>query len=42
MSSRTTYMGIFSAPETNIEIEVSQIDLLELTFHAKFLRKLQS
>ena len=29
-------------PETNIEIEVSQIDLLELTFHAKFLRKLQS
>ena len=29
-------------PETDIEIEVSQIDLLELTFHAKFLRKLQS
>ncbi|PTR15733.1 MULTISPECIES: ribonuclease catalytic domain-containing protein [unclassified Nitrosospira] len=28
-------------PETNIEIEISQIDLLELTFHAKYLRKLQ-
>jgi exoribonuclease II len=29
-------------PETNIEIEISQIDLLELTFHAKYLRKLQA
>jgi exoribonuclease II len=29
-------------PETNVEIEVSQIDLLELTFHARFLGKLQS
>lgn len=27
-------------PETNIEVEISQIDLLELTFHARFLRKL--
>jgi exoribonuclease II len=28
-------------PETNIEVEISQVDLLELTFHAKFLRKLE-
>jgi len=27
-------------PETNIEVEISQIDLLELTFDAKFVRKL--
>ena len=27
-------------PETAIEVEISQIDLLELTFHARFLRKL--
>ena len=26
-------------PETNIEVEISHIDLLELTFNAKFLRK---
>ncbi|HVW63495.1 MAG TPA: RNB domain-containing ribonuclease [Nitrosospira sp.] len=30
------------APETSIEIEISQIDLLELTFNARFLHKLQS
>ena len=29
-------------PETNIEVEISQIDLLELTFNAKFLRKLEA
>ncbi|HEV7929125.1 MAG TPA: RNB domain-containing ribonuclease, partial [Nitrosospira sp.] len=29
-------------PETNIEVEISQIDLLELTFHAKYLGKLQA
>ncbi|KIO50336.1 ribonuclease catalytic domain-containing protein [Nitrosospira sp. NpAV] len=29
-------------PETAIEVEVSQIDLLELTFHARFLRKLDA
>jgi exoribonuclease-2 len=29
-------------PETDIEVEISQIDLLELTFHAKYLRKLQA
>jgi exoribonuclease-2 len=28
-------------PETSIEIEISQIDLLELTFNARFLHKLQ-
>ncbi|MBA2659003.1 MAG: RNB domain-containing ribonuclease [Nitrosospira sp.] len=28
-------------PETNIEVEISQIDLLELTFNAKFLHKLE-
>jgi exoribonuclease-2 len=26
-------------PETNIEVEISNIDLLELTFNAKFLHK---
>jgi exoribonuclease-2 len=30
------------APETSIEIEISQIDLLELTFNARFLHKLQA
>ena len=30
------------APETNVEVEISQIDLLELTFNAKFLRKLET
>jgi exoribonuclease-2 len=30
------------APETSIEIEISQIDLLELTFTARFLHKLQA
>jgi exoribonuclease-2 len=30
------------APETSIEIEISQIDLLELTFSARFLHKLQA
>jgi exoribonuclease-2 len=29
-------------PETSIEVEISNIDLLELTFHIKFLRKLQA
>lgn len=29
-------------PETNVELEISQIDLLELTFSAKFLRKLET
>ena len=29
-------------PETNIEVEISNIDLLELTFNIKFLRKLQA
>jgi exoribonuclease-2 len=29
-------------PETNVEIEISNIDLLELTFTAKFLRKVQT
>ncbi|SCY37178.1 exoribonuclease-2 [Nitrosospira sp. Nl5] len=29
-------------PETNVELEISQIDLLELTFNAKFLRKLET
>ncbi|HEX8873057.1 MAG TPA: RNB domain-containing ribonuclease [Nitrosospira sp.] len=29
-------------PETSIELEISQIDLLELTFNARFLRKLQA
>lgn len=29
-------------PETAIEVEISQIDLLELTFHARFLRKLDA
>jgi exoribonuclease-2 len=29
-------------PETNVEIEISNIDLLELTFTAKFLRKVQA
>lgn len=29
-------------PETTIEVEISQIDLLELTFHARFLRKLDA
>ena len=28
-------------PETNIEVEISQVDLLELTFNAKFLHKLE-
>ncbi|MEO7559612.1 MAG: RNB domain-containing ribonuclease [Nitrosospira sp.] len=28
-------------PETAVELEISQIDLLELTFNAKFLRKLE-
>lgn len=28
-------------PETNVEVEISQIDLLELTFNAKFLRRLE-
>jgi exoribonuclease-2 len=28
-------------PETSIEVEISQVDMLELTFHAKFLRKLE-
>ncbi|MDQ3184906.1 MAG: RNB domain-containing ribonuclease [Pseudomonadota bacterium] len=28
--------------ETNIEVEISQIDLLELTFNVKFLRKLET
>ena len=28
-------------PETNIEVEIAHIDLLELTFHVKYLRKLQ-
>lgn len=27
-------------PETDIEVEISQVDLLELSFHAKYLRKL--
>ncbi|GAB1719897.1 MAG: Ribonuclease II [Nitrosospira sp.] len=30
------------APETSVEIEISQIDLLELTFNARFLHKLQA
>lgn len=30
------------SPETAVEVEISQIDLLELTFHAKFLRKLDA
>jgi exoribonuclease II len=29
-------------PETNIEVEISQVDLLELTFSTKFLRKLEA
>ena len=29
-------------PETNIEVEISSIDLLELTFNAKFLHKLEA
>ncbi len=29
-------------PETNMEVEISQIDLLELTFNARFLRRLQA
>ncbi len=29
-------------PETSIELEISQIDLLELTFNARFLRRLQA
>jgi exoribonuclease-2 len=29
-------------PETYVELEISQIDLLELTFNARFLRKLQA
>jgi exoribonuclease-2 len=29
-------------PETYIELEISGIDLLELTFNARFLRKLQA
>lgn len=29
-------------PETSIEVEISNIDLLELTFNIKFLRKLQA
>ena len=29
-------------PETNVEIEISNIDLLELTFTAKFVRKVQT
>jgi exoribonuclease-2 len=29
-------------PETNIEVEVSNIDLLELTFNTKFMRKVQA
>ncbi|SEP02222.1 ribonuclease catalytic domain-containing protein [Nitrosovibrio sp. Nv6] len=29
-------------PETNIEVEISNIDLLELTFNVKFLRKVQT
>ena len=29
-------------PETNVEVEISNIDLLELTFNIKFLRKLQA
>ena len=29
-------------PETNVEVEISNIDLLELTFNMKFLRKLQA
>ena len=28
-------------PETNIEVEISQVDLLELTFNARFLHKLE-
>ena len=28
-------------PETDIEVEVSNVDLLELTFNAKYLRRLQ-
>ena len=30
------------SPEMAVEVEISQIDLLELTFHAKFLRKLDA
>jgi exoribonuclease-2 len=29
-------------PETNVEVEISNIDLLELTFTIKFMRKLQA
>ena len=29
-------------PETYIEVEISRIDLLELTFNVRFLRKLQA
>ncbi|MBA4142761.1 MAG: RNB domain-containing ribonuclease [Nitrosospira sp.] len=29
-------------PETNVEVEISHVDLLELTFNAKFLCKLQA
>jgi exoribonuclease-2 len=29
-------------PETNVEVEISNIDLLELTFNIKFLHKLQA
>jgi exoribonuclease-2 len=29
-------------PETAVEVEISNIDLLELTFSIKFLRKLQA
>jgi exoribonuclease-2 len=30
------------SPETYVEVEISQVDLLDLTCNAKFLRKLET